>query len=386
MMRHDSDGVDVVRTQADADRLDSPPLLILESVVDYLDSKGLGSGPLAWQRIGDGQSNVTFLIRRRADTFVLRRGPRPPLPRTAHDMVREARIQLLLRPLGTPVPQVFDVCEDESVLGVPFYTMSFVEGVVLTDSIPAFLQAAGDRRRISESTVDALVELHSIDATAGELSLLGRPDGYLQRQMERFGALWPMYTLREVPGVQRVGDWLAANIPQSQTSTVVHGDYRLGNLMFDVRAPIRVSALLDWEMATLGDPLADLGYLTATYAEPGSFATIMELSPVTREPGFLRRAEVVKRYGDSSDLDLDTLPWYQALALWKAAIFSEAIYTRWLQGERPDDTTFAPALEEGVPRLIEGARRFVGLEGFDAFERTPTLSADRSKTTKETTT
>jgi aminoglycoside phosphotransferase (APT) family kinase protein len=151
-----------------------------------------------------------------------------------------------------------------------------------------------------------------------------------------------------------VGAWLAARIPAGQATSVVHGDYRLGNLMLHLDAPARVLAVLDWEMATLGDPLADVGYLTATYTDGDAGPTPLDLSPVTRRPGYPTAAQLAERYAAATGLDLSPLPWYQTLALWKAAIFCEAMYTRWLRGERPGDT-FAPTLERGVPTLLERA-------------------------------
>jgi aminoglycoside phosphotransferase (APT) family kinase protein len=356
------DGVEVVATRQDAERLDAPSLLVLEPLAEFLDTRGIGRGPLAWERIGDGQSNVTYRIRRGSDSVVLRRGPRPPLPRSTHDMVREARIQQLLRPHGVPVPQVVAVCADDSVLGVPFYLMESLDGVVLTDTVPGPLDTHEQRRATSVALVEALVQLHGVDPTAAaDLQSFGRPDGYLQRQVDRFGALWDVNTTRSIPEVAKIADWLAANLPVSPSAAVVHGDYRLGNLMFRPVAPARVLAVLDWEMATLGDPLADLGYLTATYAESGRPATPLQLSTVTRRPGYLTSHQLAEHYADRTGRDLRMLPWYQTLALWKAAIFCEAIYTRWLGGERPHDTRFAPALERGVPVLLAAARGYAGL-------------------------
>ncbi|MFF7381597.1 phosphotransferase [Streptomyces griseoluteus] len=355
------DGVEVVASRECARRLDSPPLLILDSVTAFLDRHGIGSGPVAFQRIGDGHSNVTYLIERGDRSVVLRRGPRPPLPKSTHDMVREARVQRILGRHGIPVPEIIAVCEDESVLGVPFYVMSRLDGTVITDTIPPHLSPAGQRRATSEAVVDVLVALHGIDVTEGEVASLGSPEGYLRRQVDRFRGLWEVNTTRGLPAVERIGDWLGRNLPTSRTASVVHGDYRMGNLMFAPEAPARVLGVLDWEMATLGDPLADLGYLTATYSEAGSPATPLELTRVTRSPGYLTRRGLAERYQSRTGLDLTALPWYQALALWKAAIFSEAIYTRWQRGERPHDTTFGPSLEAGVPRLLERAGQYAGL-------------------------
>ncbi|TDW29455.1 phosphotransferase family protein [Cryobacterium psychrophilum] len=360
-MQRAPDGVEVVATREAAAALSSPPLLIVDAVTEFLDSHGLGSGPISWCRIGDGQSNVTYRIHRGRDVFVLRRGPRPPLPKSTHDMVREARIQQLVAAQGFPVPEILAVCPDESILGVPFYVMSFIPGTIITDRIPPALIAPGQRAATSAAVVDTLVQLHQIDVNSSPLAAFGRPDGYVQRQVERFGALWDVNATRNLPDVARIGSWLQQNIPESQSAAVIHGDFRTGNLMFAADAPPRVTAVLDWEMATVGDPLADLGYLTATYAEPGSLPTLMELTPVTREAGYLSRDQLITRYRERMMLDTEALPWYQTLALWKASIFCEAIYARWLKGERPDDVHFGPSLEAGIPFLLDSAREFIGL-------------------------
>ncbi|MGA5219747.1 phosphotransferase family protein [Streptomyces cinereoruber] len=355
------DGVEVVASRDAARHLDSPPLLVLDAVAGFLDAHGIGSGPLAWRRIGDGHSNITYLIERGGDRVVLRRGPRPPLPKSTHDMVREARVQKALRGHGVPVPEIVAVCEDDALLGVPFYLMSHLDGTVVTDAIPAHLSSREQRGATGEAVVDALVALHGIDVTEGELASLGSPDGYLRRQVERFSGLWEANASRGLPAVERIADWLGRNLPASRAASVVHGDYRMGNLMFAPEAPARVLAILDWEMATLGDPLADLGYLTATYSEAGAPTTPLELTPVTRAPGYPTRARLAERYRSRTGLDLTPLPWYQTLALWKAAIFCEAIYTRWQRGERPHDTDFGPSLEAGVPQLLTAAAQYAGL-------------------------
>ena len=354
------DGVEVVATAAQARQLALPPLLVLETLVRYLDTLGIGEGAVGWKRIGDGQSNLTYLLSRGGTGIVLRRGPRPPLPRSAHDMLREASIQRILGPAPVPVPGILAVCADESVLGVPFYLMEFIDGHIITDAVPRPFTSPARLRRLAELAVETLVILHEIDVSAEPFSSLGRPDGYLQRQVTRFTGLWPVYSTRVLPQVEELSGWLAAHLPVSQPASLVHGDYRLGNIMFATGDEPRVSALLDWEMATLGDPLADLGYLTATWSAAGVRRTPMELSPVTATPGFLDRGGLVDHYVALTGADVTALPWYQALALWKSAIFSEAIYTRWLKGERPDDTAFAPSLETGVPRLLEAAMEFAG--------------------------
>ncbi|WP_353813687.1 phosphotransferase family protein [Agromyces sp. SYSU T00266] len=346
---------DVVATGAEASALVSPPLLVLDGIARHLDEHGIGEGPIEWARIGDGQSNVTFLLRRGGAEVVLRRGPRPPLPPSAHDMLREARIQRLLHAEGYPVAEILTTCEDPAVLGVPFYVMGHLQGDVVTDDVPERFDDPEQRARMADAAVEALARLHAIDVTTGPLSGFGRPDGYLERQVSRFRGLWSTVSRRELPLVDEVADRLAASLPATVRPALVHGDFRLGNLMFAPAAEPVVGAVLDWEMSTLGDPLADLGYLAATWSEPGSPATTMELSPVTRLEGFPDRDGLVERYARLTGADTSALAWYQALALWKSAVFSEAIYTRWRAGERPDDTSFAPRLEAGVPQLLEVA-------------------------------
>jgi aminoglycoside phosphotransferase (APT) family kinase protein len=244
---------------------------------------------------------------------------------------------------------------------VPFYLMEALDGVVVTDTVPPALDSPAERTATGHAMVDTLAALHSVNVTHGDLAGFGRAEGYLQRQVDRFAGLWQVNTTRSLPEVAELATWLGAHLPESQAAAVVHGDYRLGNLMYAAKSPARVLAVLDWEMATLGDPLADLGYLTATYADRGKPSTPLELSPVTREAGYPTGEELAARYADHTGLDLTPLPWYQTLALWKAAIFCEAIYTRWLNGERPHDTEFGPSLEAGVPRLLQSAMEYAGL-------------------------
>ncbi len=200
--------------------------------------------------------------------------------------------------------------------------------------------------------MEALVELHAVDIASAGLADFGRPDGYLERQLRRFTALWEHNATRELPLVGELAAWLAADLPASPGACVVHGDYRLGNVMLDPEAP-RVLALLDWELATLGDPLADLGYLVASYADADSAATVLDLSPVTRTPGFPTRAELVERYAERSGRSVGALAWYETLALWKAAVFCEGLYGRSLRGESADAWT--AGLGEGVPGLLRAA-------------------------------
>jgi aminoglycoside phosphotransferase (APT) family kinase protein len=303
------------------------PLIVEENVEALLDAHGLGNGPVTARRIGDGGgSNFTFLVERGDDRFVLRRPPRPPLPPSAHDMVREARLQTAMRDAGfTRLAEIVAVCEDESVLGVPFYVMRFLDGHVLTDELPPGLETPDARRTLGLDLVDTLVEIHAADVRRPALAAFARPGSYAERQVRRFTQLWQINKTRELPAVDEVARRLAAGLPAPLRDTVVHGDYRLGNMMVSPAAPIRIDAVLDWEMGAIGDPRADVGYLLAMYSEPGGHTSVLGSSPVTALPGFPSRAELADRYATASGRDLDRLGWFQALALWKASVFCEAI-------------------------------------------------------------
>ena len=350
---------DVVRTAEEAVGLELEPLLVLEPLEAFLDAAGLGAGPIEAAAIGDGHSNVTFLLRRGEEKLVLRRPPRGPLPPSAHDVLREARLLSALGPRGFRAPAVLASCEEEGVIGAPFYVMPFVEGHVLSATMPAELGGAEAPARIAEELVDCLVDLHAIDVEAAGLTEFGRPDGYLERQIKRFGGLLELNATRPLPDLERVAEWLAADIPDSPTATVVHGDYRLGNVMFAPAAPELV-AVLDWEMATIGDPLADVGYMTAMWAEASDPVNpVGDLSEVTRLPGFPGRDALAERYVAATGLDLGALRWYQVLALWKAAIFLEGNYKRFVAGTTADP--FYAGLDAGILTLGRLAAERAGL-------------------------
>ena len=251
---------DIVQTHAQARENARPPLLVLDPLREFLDAHGLGEGELQASPIGEGHSNVTYLIRRTdGSELVLRRPPRPPLPPSAHDVLREARLLRALQGTQARVPSVLAVEDDPATIGCPFYVMERVEGEAIVFTLPPALDAPAERRRIAEELIDALVEIHGVDWRAAGLEDFGKPTGYLERQLRRFGGLWEINKTREIPAVERVAEWLAKHLPESGSATIVHGDYRLGNTMFATDAPARLTAVLDWEMATIGDPLADLG-------------------------------------------------------------------------------------------------------------------------------
>ncbi len=342
------------------------PLLILDRVREFLDDHGLGSGDVRARRIGEGGgSNFSFLLERDDGTeLVLRRPPRPPLPPSAHDVVRESRLQLALGPLGIRVPNIRAVCEDESLLGVPFYVMDYVDGHVITTELPPPLdEDPGARRRLADDLVDTLVEIHDADVTVRGLAAFARPGSYNERQVRRFSQLWEVNQTRDLPAVIEVGSWLAAHLPEPLSPTVVHGDYRLGNMIVMRDEPTRIAAVLDWEMGAIGDPRADVGYLSATYSEPGGPPNPLGTSPVTALEGFPSRAELAARYSERSGREIEPLAWFEVLALWKAAVFCEAIYGRYVRGELTSDDARASRFETGVPLLAETAASVIATAG-----------------------
>jgi aminoglycoside phosphotransferase (APT) family kinase protein len=309
------------------------PLLVMEPLAAFLDEAGLGSGLIEATELGDGHSNVTYLLQR--------------------GVLREARLLQALEPLDLPVPEVLAVCEDNTVVGAPFYVMPFIAGHVLSGALPPGY-GKGAPARIGEELVDTLVRLHTIDFEAAGLDEFGRSNGYLERQLKRFSGLLELNATRPLPDLERVGEWLAENLPESPAATLVHGDYRLGNVMFALAEP-QLVAVLDWEMATIGDPLADIGYMTAMWSQANDLTNpVGDLSRVTRLPSFPPREQLVQRYAQATGHAVDALAWYQALALWKAAIFLEGSFKRYQAGTTLDP--YFAGLGEGVESLGRLAR------------------------------
>jgi aminoglycoside phosphotransferase (APT) family kinase protein len=342
---------DIVRTHAEGEANQRPPLLVLDPLLAFLDEAGLGAGEAAITPVGDGHSNHTFLVERGGVEMIVRRPPRPPLPPSAHDVLREARVIKALDGRGVRVPQVLAVGDDESVIGSPFYVMEKVEGEVVSDTLPAIFDSDIERRRMGEELIDTLVELHAADWRAAGLEGFGKPEGYLERQLRRFTGLWEHNKTREIDAVETVGDWLRDNLPESGSATVVHGDFRLGNTMFAPSTPATLIAIFDWEMATIGDPLADLGYVCALWTQAGdpSGGLREHLGRVTRQPGFLTRDELVARYEDGSGRSMDNMRWYMTLAIWKSIVFMEGNYKRATSGATDDP--YLKSFGEGVIEL-----------------------------------
>jgi len=345
---------DLVETHAEAAQNEREPLLVLEPLREFLTANGLAApDDLKAEPIGDGHSNVTFIL---STGVVLRRPPRGPLPPSAHDVLREARLLRALEPTPVRSPRVLAVGDDTDVIGAPFYVMEEVSGDVITDAMPAPLDNPEQRRLIARQLIEALVEVHDVDWEAVGLEGFGKPTGYLERQLRRFGGLWEHNRTREIPEVEQVGTWLQENMPESPPATIVHGDYRLGNTMFAHDTPARLKAIFDWEMATIGDPLADLGYMVMMWAQPSDPPSKFNLHTVTRLEGFPTRDELVAAYEQLSGRSMQALNWYVTLALWKAIVFMEGNYKRAISGSTDD-----PYLKSFGDGVIEIAQRAVAV-------------------------
>jgi aminoglycoside phosphotransferase (APT) family kinase protein len=276
-------------------------------------------------------------------------------------MVREAGLQLAVRAGGfARLAEILAVCDDASILGVPFYVMRYLDGHVVTQSLPAGLESEAARGRLGRDLVDTLVEIHAADVSVPALAAFARPGSYAERQVRRFTQLWEVNRTRPIPDVDEVSRLLERGLPEPLPPTVVHGDFRLGNMMVARDEPTRIEAVLDWEMGAIGDPRADVGYLLATYSEPNGPASALGSSPVTASAGFPSRGELVARYAERSGRELGPLAWFEALALWKAAVFCEAIYGRYVRGELGAEDTRAALFEQGVPALAAAAREALG--------------------------
>ncbi len=295
--------------------------------------------PLELWQFSGGHANLTYLLRLGEYEWVLRRPPLGPTLPTAHDMRREFRILSALASTTVPIPRPVLFCEDTTVLGAPFYLMERRHGVVIRDAIPAAIGAdLGKRRQASLAAVDTLARLHAVDWRSLGLSDFGRPTGYLERQLQRWPAQWERSKTRALPALERTLTWLQQHVPPSLPSTIVHGDYKLDNLMFDAQDPARVVAIFDWEMSTLGDPLADLGWLLSYWPQAGDSPTRLEAwHALTAEPGFLQRQELVARYEAQTQRRAQGILFYEIFGLYKNAVILEGIYSRYVTGQTRDE-------------------------------------------------
>jgi aminoglycoside phosphotransferase (APT) family kinase protein len=287
--------------------------------------------PLSFERIAGGHSNLTYRVDDAADhRWALRRPPLGKRLGSAHDMAREYKVVSALGPTKVPVAPVVGFCEEESVNGAPFYVMEFIEGPVLRGLAEAeIFPDQADRRAIGNRVADTLVTVHEVDPDAAGLGDLGRKEDYVARQLRRWQGQWEKSKTRELETIDRVRDKLSEHIPEQGPATIVHGDYRLDNMILTPTG--EVAAVVDWELCTLGDPLADVGMLMCYWPKQGEEAFSLG-QPANLAPGFPTREELAARYAERSGRDISQLGFYVALGYWKLAIILEGVYARYVAG------------------------------------------------------
>ena len=324
----------------------------------FLEVRGLTRGDVTTQPIGDGHSNLTFLVSDGSRQVVVRRPPPPPTPPGAHDMLREARLVGALAGTPVPVPRLLATAGAGEVIDVPFYVMSFAAGPVVTTGTPPALDSPPLRRRIGQALVDTLADLHAVDWRSAGLADFGRPEGFNERHRRRIAGLVADDDGKPPPHFAEIDAWLAAHVPAESGASIVHNDFRIGNVILSAERPGEIAAVLDWELATLGDPLLDVGYFLASVPEPdGPLTPTEELGAAMLESGYPTRNELAARYAGRTGANLTNLGWYTALALWKLAVLYEYGRRRAVRGV--GDPYYAdPAL---VWSFLEAAHRAAGL-------------------------
>ena len=331
---------------------------IHEASVTAWMSENVGAvAPLEFELIAGGRSNLTFRVTDASGRrFALRRPPTSHVLPTAHDMVREHTVISALFPLGVPVAEPLGLCVDEAVNERPFYVMEFVDGAILRDRAQA--EAAFDvatRHVIGDHLAETLAQLHDVDVDAAGLGDLARHDGYVERQLRRWRTQYEQMHVEGVDHgdlVEAVGDQLAASIPKQQRVAVVHGDYRLDNTVFDDRG--RVRAILDWELCTLGDPMADLGLLMVYWNDRTESEVGIGVSATTA-PGMATRKDLLERYAKTSGRDVSAIPFFTAFGYWKLACIMQGVYARYLGGAGGGDSGSFDAYPQTVRRLATTA-------------------------------
>ncbi|MBM6545442.1 phosphotransferase family protein [Janibacter sp. YIM B02568] len=316
-------------------------------------------GQVTSRPIGDGHSNLTFLV---TDTegkqVVVRRPPPPPTPPGAHDMLREARLLDALHDTDVPVARVLAKVPEGEVLDVGFYVMTYVPGPVATTETPTALADPATRRQLGEALVDTLAALHQVDWRAAGLGDIGKPEGFNARHVRRMGALIVDDDGNPPPEFAAIDAWLKENVPGESGDAIIHNDFRLGNVILDEKRPGRVRAVLDWELATVGDPLCDLAYfLTSIPEEDGGRTPTEALGLAMLEDGWPTRDDLAKRYAEHTGADLSDLQWYEAMALWKLAVLYEYGRRRAVNGGGDDYYADGTHVEE----FLTAAHRAAGL-------------------------
>lgn len=319
----------------------------VEAVERYLRDNidGLPAGTLEVEQFPSGASNLTYLLLIRDEDGesawegVLRRPPFGPVPPKAHDMGRESGLLMRLSKSYPLAPAPYFFCEDESVIGAPFYVMEHRTGVVLDSAFPPGVEPTEELcRGISKTTVDTLVELHAVDWEAAGLLELGRPEGFLERQVQGWIGRYEKAKTDEYPEVEPLTRWLAENVPESPPATIIHNDFKLNNLVLDPDDLTDARAVLDWEMATIGDPLFDLAVSLSYWVEPDDPEDLKEVLPtVTDTPGFFTRREFMDRYAEKSGRDLSEMHFYLTFGYFKLAVILQQIYARYVAGQTADE-------------------------------------------------
>lgn len=312
-------------------------------------------GPMRVEQFHGGSANLTYALSFDNVDCVLRRPPLGPVAPRSHDMRREHKGLSALAPLYPHSPRPLHLCEDESIIGAVFFLMERRTGVVVRAEWPDEL---GDdpalRRRMSESLIDSLADLHLVDAARPEIAELGKPEGFVERQITGWGGRWERAKTRELGRMDELSQWLLANIPESNQVSVLHNDYKLDNTIYSLTDPGRLVGVFDWDMVTVGDPLVDLGTLMGYWPEASDAgARGATGSAVTKLPGFLTREELAHRYAERTGFDLSFLSFYEVFALFKTAVVIEQIYVRWVKGQTQDGRF--EALGKLTPVLAEAA-------------------------------
>jgi aminoglycoside phosphotransferase (APT) family kinase protein len=307
---------------------------------EFLHAAGLtGFDPLQLvvEQFPAGHSNLTYLLRSGEWEAVLRRPPLGPVPPRAHDMAREFHILERLHPSFPLAPEPYVLCENTAIIGAPFYVMERRRGLVLDQDLPAdWLPDPTLHRGIAESLVQVLVDLHGVDWQVAGLGELGRPEGYMQRQVSGWIERYVRARTDDLAEFDLLAAWFLERLPESPPATVVHNDYKLNNVLLDTRDPLRLTAVLDWEMATVGDPLSDVASLLVYWTAPDEIELMGGLRSVTCEPGFPNRAEIKALYSQLSGRDLSGLDYYVAFAYFKIGVILQQIYYRWHVGQTHD--------------------------------------------------
>ncbi|WP_400163670.1 phosphotransferase family protein [Brevibacillus sp. TJ4] len=310
---------------------------------------GLPGEPMQVTPFTAGYSNITYLIQIGEWEAVLRRPPFGYIPPKAHDMEREYRILQKMNPVFPLAPQPYVFSDDRAIMDKHFYVMERKKGVVLDDRLPASFETIAEVGRIvSETVVDTIVRLHAIDYQHAGLADIGKPDGYLERQVQGWIKRYHNAKTDDIDQVDEVEKWLLANIPRSPQPTIVHNDFKVNNMMLSPTDPGKAVGVLDWEMCTIGDPLSDVGIALAYWTEAGEAET--GLTSITTNPGFMKRREFAERYAAQSGRDLSDIHYYLTYAFYKNAVILQQIYKRWKLGESKD---------ERFSRLLTGIRNLL---------------------------